>query len=76
MLFIVIKTVYTSLTNSDYILLAVVKYMPYNYKDRLNIGKLYYKATLSLIRLNFTLELIKHLTLLFPICVSTFKHHL
>ena len=76
MSFIVIGTVYTSLTNLDYILLAVVKYIPYSYRGRLNINKLCYKATLFLIRLNFTPKLIKHLALLFPIYISTFKHYL
>ena len=71
---IVIGTIYTSPTNLDCVLLAVIRYMLYSYRGRLNISKLYYKAMLSLIRLSSTPELIKHLALLFPIYASTFKY--
>ena len=75
MLFIIIGTVCTSLINLDYILLAVIRYMLCSYRGRFNIGKLYYKATLFLIRLSFTPKSIKHLALLSPIYASTFKYH-
>jgi hypothetical protein len=73
---ITIGTVYTNLINLDQVLLADIRRIPYSYGGRLNIGKLYYRATLSLIRLSSALELIKHLALLSPICASTFRHYL
>jgi len=64
MLFIIIGTIYISPTNLDYIPLAIIKYALCSYRGRLNTSKLYYKVTLSLIRLSSTLELIKYLALL------------
>jgi len=75
-LFIIIGIVYTSPINLNCVLLVVVKYILYSYRGKFNISKLYYKATLSLIKLSSTLKSIKHLAFLSPICISIFKHYL
>jgi hypothetical protein len=71
---ITIGTVYTSLINLDWVPFIDIRRAPYSYKGRLNISRLCYRATLSLIRLSLALELIKHLALPSPICALTFRY--
>ena len=73
---ITIGTACTNLINLDWVLLADIKRAPCSCGGRLNIGKLCYRATLSLIRLSSALELIKHLALPSPIHASTFGYYL
>ena len=73
---ITIETVYTSPINLDWVLFIDIRRAPYNYKNRLDIGRLYYRAILSLIRLISVLELIKYLALLSPIYTLTFGYYL
>ena len=67
-------TVYTSLINLDWVPFIDIKYIPYNYKGRLNISRLCYKAILSLIKLSLALKLIKYLALPSLIYTLTFRH--
>ena len=71
---ITIGTAYTSPINLDWVLFTDVRYIPYNYKSRLDIGRLYYRITLFLIRLSSALKLIKYLALLSSIYTLTFGH--